>query len=297
MHMLPQEAQAAPRLLIVGEDRDTVAELYPELRRQGIDVALALAPEDGLARAGEFRPDLVLADLADAAAAAAFCARLRASPLTAALPLILLAPAPSLEARLAAFTAGAVDVVAKPCAAAEVAARVLVHVRHKRRLDCLESIAAGSALERVGELVNAEDKLFARATRRLQERLTNPPALTELIRELGVSERKLTELFRQRLGMTVFDYFAELRLETARHLLAGSKLRIQVIADRIGYNNAGDFARAFRRRYGSSPREYRYALNGMADSGEAAASSVSEWENWAGAAPADSRQDLTDAIH
>lgn len=226
------------------------------------------------------------------------CARLRASPLTAALPLILLAPAPNLEARLAAFAAGAVDVVAKPCAAAEVAARVLVQAQTKRRIDCLESIAAMHARESLGELLNAEDRLFARATQRLQERLANPPALTELIRELGVIERKLTELFRQRLGMTVFDYFAELRLETARHLLAGSKLRIQVIADRIGYNNAGDFARAFRRRYGSSPREYHYTLNGVAASGEAATLTGSRWEKWGDAAPARrSRQGFTDAIH
>ncbi len=59
--------------------------------------------------------------------------------------------------------------------------------------------------------------------------------------------------------MTVFEYFSELRLETARHLLEGSTMQIQGIAMHVGYRNAGDFTRAYRRRYGVSPLEHRGA--------------------------------------
>ncbi|NBC11999.1 MAG: helix-turn-helix domain-containing protein [Gammaproteobacteria bacterium] len=31
----------------------------------------------------------------------------------------------------------------------------------------------------------------------------------------------------------------------------------QLIADRVGYRNAGDFTRAFRRHFGVTPRQYR----------------------------------------
>ena len=90
-------------------------------------------------------------------------------------------------------------------------------------------------------------------------------ALTGLTQALGTNERKLTELFRRRVGLTVFDYFGEMRLETGRRLLEGSDIRIQLIADRVGYRNAGDFTRAFRRRYGVTPREYRQARGGSED--------------------------------
>ena len=56
---------------------------------------------------------------------------------------------------------------------------------------------------------------------------------------------------------------SELRLETARHLLEGSTVQVQLIADRVGYRKPGDFTRAFRRRYGVTPREYRQARQGV----------------------------------
>jgi AraC-like DNA-binding protein len=41
-------------------------------------------------------------------------------------------------------------------------------------------------------------------------------------------------------------------------------MRIQAIAGHVGYRNAGDFTRAYRRRYGVSPREYRQSRGGSA---------------------------------
>jgi transcriptional regulator GlxA family with amidase domain len=55
----------------------------------------------------------------------------------------------------------------------------------------------------------------------------------------------------------VTQYSAELRLELARRLLAETDHQIQLIGERVGYVNAGDFSRAFSRRYGQSPRQYR----------------------------------------
>lgn len=57
--------------------------------------------------------------------------------------------------------------------------------------------------------------------------------------------------------MSVFEYLVELRMEYARELLKEGRLQIQLIASRIGYRNAGDLSRAFRQRFGVSPREYR----------------------------------------
>jgi transcriptional regulator GlxA family with amidase domain len=64
--------------------------------------------------------------------------------------------------------------------------------------------------------------------------------------------------------MTVFDYLTEMRLDTARHLLAGSAKQIQLISELVGYRNPGDFTRAFRRRHQMSPREYRQACSAHA---------------------------------
>jgi transcriptional regulator GlxA family with amidase domain len=77
-----------------------------------------------------------------------------------------------------------------------------------------------------------------------------------------VNERRLTELFRKHLGMTVAEYQITQRLETARAKLCCTGQQIQLIAEEAGYQNASDFSRAFRLRYGLGPRDYRQASAG-----------------------------------
>jgi transcriptional regulator GlxA family with amidase domain len=99
--------------------------------------------------------------------------------------------------------------------------------------------------------------LIEQAMRLLEKHMTSPPTVSALAHEIGTNVRKLTVLFRKKFGLSVTEYFTELRLETARRLLVNCDQQIQLIGERIGYRNAGDFTRAFRRRYGMSPRGYR----------------------------------------
>jgi diguanylate cyclase (GGDEF)-like protein/PAS domain S-box-containing protein len=101
------------------------------------------------------------------------------------------------------------------------------------------------------------EQMITQTIRLLDRRMATPPTVVELAREIGTNVRKLTALFRKKFGMTVPEYFSELRLENARRMLVNCDRQIQLIGERIGYRNAGDFTRAFRRRYGMSPRAYR----------------------------------------
>jgi diguanylate cyclase (GGDEF)-like protein/PAS domain S-box-containing protein len=105
-------------------------------------------------------------------------------------------------------------------------------------------------------LVRAEN-LITQAIQILDENIYSPPPVADLAKRIGTNARKLTLLFRKKFGLTVTQYGAELRLELARRLLAETDHQIQLIGERIGYVNAGDFSRAFSRRYGQSPRQYR----------------------------------------
>jgi DNA-binding response OmpR family regulator len=263
--MSSASSSATPRLLIIDDRPDSVSLLLSYLGDKAVEILVAVDGEDGLRKAVSGRPDLILLDiLMPSMDGMDVCAHLKADPRTAAIPVIFLSASTAIEDKLKGFELGAVDYITKPFSEAEVLARVFVHLMAKRRIERLETMAAGRALEKAGSQAFPEDVLFANAVTLLEERMAEPPGLVELARELATSERKLTDIFRQRVGMTVFDYFSELRLETARHLLEGSAMRVQAISTRVGYRNAGDFTRAFRRRYGVSPREYRLAKGGTA---------------------------------
>lgn len=249
------------RILVVDAQRDSIPLLRPFLESHHLDVLEAHGGNDGLAKAVLGQPDLILLDVAlPDMNGFTVCRSLKQDWRTYATPVIFLARRHSLEDKLAGFAAGGVDYITIPFALEEVLARIMVHVQARHRMRSLEAIAGLRALENAGASADPDELLFSKAVYLLEKRMATPLGLVELAHEIGTNERKLTQIFRNKAGTTVFDFFTELRLETARRLLEGSALQIQIIADRVGYRNAGDFTRAFRRHYGVTPREHRQAL-------------------------------------
>jgi len=255
-----------PRLLIIDDQPASVAVLVSYLENRAVEILVALDGQDGLAKALAGRPDLILLDLfMPGMDGLKVCEQLKASSRTCEVPVIFLSASTSVEDKLQGFALGAVDYITKPFSEEEVVARVFVHLHAKWAKDRLQTMVGQRAVESAGDQAFPDDNLFTQALAILDKRMADPPGLVELAGKLGTNERKLTEIFRQRVGMTVFDYFSELRLETSRHLLESSGMRIQAIAGHVGYRNAGDFTRAYRRRYGVSPREYRQLRGGKVE--------------------------------
>ena len=95
----------------------------------------------------------------------------------------------------------------------------------------------------------------------LRQNLMTPPSLAELSKQIGLSERKLQQGFRELFGTTVFGVLHNDRMDHARHLLEHTQMTIGAIADMIGISHHGYFARAFKRKFGCTPREYTKQFN------------------------------------
>lgn len=250
---------AFSRLLIVDDEPASVMLAMECLAGHDFDLMVALDGDDALAKAALGRPALVLLDVTmDGTDGYEVCRRLKADVRTADIPVVFLSARLDTVDKLQGFEAGGVDYITKPFSADEVLARVRSHLCVHRKLQQLEVMATERALARLpGGGADREQAMLHRACEILEQRLTDPPGLVELAHEVGTNERKLNEIFRQRLGFTVFEHLLELRLGIARRMLASSNDQVQRIADVVGYRNPGDFIRAFRRRFGLSPRQYR----------------------------------------
>jgi AraC-like DNA-binding protein len=64
-------------------------------------------------------------------------------------------------------------------------------------------------------------------------------------------------VFTAHAGQGFRSYLRQLRLSNAAELLVGTSLSMGEIADAVGYADASQFAKAFRRVYGVSPSRYR----------------------------------------
>lgn len=83
--------------------------------------------------------------------------------------------------------------------------------------------------------------------------------LRALARLAGMSRTAFAADFKEVTGETPARYLTGLRLDRAQHLLRQSKLPLAMIAHRAGYGTDVAFARAFRRRFNTSPARYRAA--------------------------------------
>lgn len=91
----------------------------------------------------------------------------------------------------------------------------------------------------------------------LAARPAEPFRLDELAKHCGLSESRLSHLFRAETGETPQVYGEELRLRLAQQLLVHSGLRVNEVAGETGFADAFYFAKRFKKFAGYSPSEYR----------------------------------------
>src|SRR6266850_2124802 len=88
-------------------------------------------------------------------------------------------------------------------------------------------------------------------------RVESPPRVTELARFLGVSRVTLNRWARHNLRASTSDYLKEQQLSEAMRLLRDTSMSTTSIGYRAGFGTRRTFYRAFTRRTGIGPAEYR----------------------------------------
>jgi diguanylate cyclase (GGDEF)-like protein len=127
-------------VLAIDDSPDVHRLLDIRLRPEGLILHHALAADEGLAKARELKPDLILLDV-DLPLLTGFevCQRLKLDPVTAQIPIIFLTGATDVYTKVQGFDLGAVDYVLKPFDSAELRARVRAALRTKRFHDLLSA--------------------------------------------------------------------------------------------------------------------------------------------------------------
>lgn len=97
------------------------------------------------------------------------------------------------------------------------------------------------------------------ATDFINRNYARPLSLDDVAKAAFVSVSHLHMLFRAHLGESPHQYLIQKRLRIAGHALATGSLSIKAVASEVGYPNAENFCRAFRKFFGRSASEYRQA--------------------------------------
>ena len=118
--------------------------------------------------------------------------------------------------------------------------------------------ALGRATGRPDETpVGGTERRVGRAMEYARAHLGESLSVAELAEVACMSPSWFARAFRAAVGVAVYAWVREARLERARELLTGTGLGVAEVAARTGFADQSHLTRAFRRRYGTTPARVR----------------------------------------
>ncbi len=91
----------------------------------------------------------------------------------------------------------------------------------------------------------------------INRNLANVTDLDKLAEIAHISKYHFHRIFKAILNESPGEYIQRLKLEKAAFKLHTTKLTLKEIADRVGYQTAESLSKAFKKRYGMNPKEFR----------------------------------------
>jgi AraC-like DNA-binding protein len=143
--------------------------------------------------------------------------------------------------------------------------RIVQSVRANR--PALQQILAGATANLMGLLYSAQQtpipaenqnpSAIELAIARMHKDLSHPLEMQSLAGELGVSYSWFRKVFTTHTGLSPHQYLLELRIVSARNLLAETRLSIKQIALQTGFEDEHYFSRIFRQKMNFTPSKWR----------------------------------------
>ena len=103
---------------------------------------------------------------------------------------------------------------------------------------------------------NAQDDL-KKVLSYIQENFNKPLTLNQIAQQIMITPNYLCRYFKKKMGMTVFQYMKQYRINKSIDLLLQSDLSIINIAMQCGFDNLSYYIRTFKKLTGLTPKQYR----------------------------------------
>lgn len=91
----------------------------------------------------------------------------------------------------------------------------------------------------------------------IEQNATSEFTLDHVAKHIGLSVSRAVHLFKATFNQTIMEYAIEIRLSIACERILFSSLTLEQAAEAAGFNSYSYFHRAFKSRYGTSPRQFR----------------------------------------
>lgn len=257
-------SQTARQTVLVIEDNADMRRYVCDLMRKHYQVLEAENGKEGLEKAVEQIPDLVLSDvMMPVMDGFTCCAELRKRKKTAHIPILMLTAKAEDRDSVEASQRGADDYLRKPFNPEVLLAKAAHLLDMRRRLKqiytrTLLHASSGSSEKPEGE----EDEFMKKVWASIEANVSNPDFNVKVLSgELHMSLATLYRKLKQHTDLSAVELIRHVRMTKAALLLMETSLSVTEVAERVGFNDLPTFRKHFTDMFGVSPS--RYAENGQ----------------------------------
>jgi len=254
----PQVAEGERPTVLVVEDNDELRTFIRQSIGEDWEVVEAVNGEEGVKKAVQMLPDLVISDLTmPLKDGYALCEELKTNELTAHLPIILLTAKSAMEAKLKGLRTGADDYLTKPFQTEELLARMANLVEQRRKLRQLFAERPVLAEVQQEAFLSAQDIDFLRRFKDLLEMHLSDDNLgvEDFAKKMFVSRVQLHRKLKAITNRSATEFIRDFRLERAHAMLLKREGLVGEIALQVGFGNEKYFSTAFKEKFGVSPSQ------------------------------------------
>lgn len=252
------------RLLVIEDNRD-IAAYIGSLFADRYAVSYAANGKEGMEKALELVPDLIITDLMmPGMDGLEVCRQVRGNEIVNHIPIIVVTAKITEEERIKGLEAGADAYLSKPFSADELRTRVEKLLDGRRLLrekfaqmmtthqdDEKEAIPQRSAAD-LRFLAKVSDVIY------LQLNRGKEVEVSQIASAICMSGRQFYRKINALTNDTPTVYIQRVKIKKAKSLLDGdAQMSFGEIADRCGFNDYSNFVRTFKNAYGVTPTEYR----------------------------------------
>ena len=245
--------------VLIVEDDTQMRLMLKDIFTPYYKVTIAATGEEALTEIENQQPDLIVTDvLMPGISGIELCKRLKKSPRTCHIPVMLLTARTSLEHRLEGLKTGADDFITKPFDINILLARcknlinnrILLQEKYTRQRQEDKRIIATSP---------ADKEFMDKAVQIIKNHIDKPEfSVDQFAREMGVARTKLYAKIKEISGQTPNELIMQHRLQRAAQMLINNpELNITEIAERVGFCSSRYFSRCFKESYHVTPQAYR----------------------------------------
>jgi signal transduction histidine kinase/ligand-binding sensor domain-containing protein/DNA-binding response OmpR family regulator len=243
-------------VLIVEDNTDLRLFLKREL--EGIyTIVLAENGEEGLQKANEFTPDLIISDIVmPVMSGIEFCKAIKTDVRTSHIPLVLLTAKTTISEQIEGFDTRADAYITKPFHLKLLQTQVANLIQSRKELYAQFS---QDVYIMPDKLARSEiDHMFLQKTiDYIIQNLTNTRLNTEdLANHHNMSHSNFYRKIKALTGYTIIEFIRTVRLKQALTLMESKKYNLAEISYMTGFTSPSYFTKNFREYYGKPPSEY-----------------------------------------